>query len=478
MSDAVYASFLARSPEQGFEWLWEDPTHAELLREQLGGDAFAEYLTLAQQSVHVPHLAFEHSTNLLFLPGIMGSSLESEPLGGIWWLDLTNLGRLNDLRLSPDGSIDANPDFRVRALTTDHRYSGFLSAALERADFGHDRHPYDWRKSLELSAAGLRDQITAIHGENDGLPVHLVAHSMGGLLVRTALMHHGQELWPLIGRIVFVGTPHYGSPAIAGYLKNHFWGWDKLVVLGHFLSRETFRSMRGALGLLPAPADVYPGSGDGGEHPCANFDLYDAGAWRLDLPDAQAARLQAVLDDTAALHRDLHAWHHGLGQERRDRMCVIAGVGFRTLFRLEFRSHLGLWTSMKKITQIEAGNPQRMGDGRVPCASAALENIGETRYVRGVHGGLTNIPAVYEDIFRWLNEETLKLPTTPAGALSAHLSTESTVTSRTPALDGTAAATGEDPGYLELQPDPAAIEAMRARVERGSCPEFQNVGLL
>ena len=477
MSDSAYSEFVAHSPEEGFEWLRKSLAHAELLRKQLGAQGFAEYEALAQASATLSHLSVSHPKNLLFLPGIMGSSLGSETLGGIWWLDLTNRDRINDLRLSPDGTKDADPDFCVGALTTDHRYSGFLSAALKRDDFGHDRHPYDWRKALELSAVGLRDKIKAIYRDNGGLKVHLVAHSMGGLLVRTSLMRYGEELWPLVGKIAFIGTPHYGSPAIAGYLKSHFWGREALVVLGLYLDRATFRSLRGALNLLPAPAGVYPGSTAQGDHPCANFDLYDAGAWRLGLSPNESDDLQAALDDTATFHRELHAWHCGLPHEKRDLMCAIVGTGFRTLFRLEFRSYLGLWKT-KKIVAIEEENPHRMGDGRVPCASAALENIGETRYVGGVHGGLPNMPAVYQEVFRWLNGEPLQLPKTPKGASVRHLGAVDELTSRIPALDGSSAATDTDPGYLQSEPDRAAIAAMQQQVEEGVCPEFLSVSLL
>ena len=64
--------------------------------------------------------------------------------------------------------------------------------------------------------------------------MHIVAHSMGGLMVRTTLMNY-PELWRRVGRIVFIGTPHYGSPAIAGYLKNHLWGFELLALLGRYL---------------------------------------------------------------------------------------------------------------------------------------------------------------------------------------------------------------------------------------------------
>ena len=51
------------------------------------------------------------------------------------------------------------------------------------------------------------------------------------------------DLWNVVGQIVFVGTPHYGSPAIMGYLKNHFWGFELLALLGRYLSRATFQTM-------------------------------------------------------------------------------------------------------------------------------------------------------------------------------------------------------------------------------------------
>lgn len=87
---------------------------------------------------------------------------------------------------------------------------------LERDDLGHEVFPYDWRKPLSASAASLRDLIIRTFETDGNEPVHPVGHSMGGLMIRTTIMLHGDELWTKPGRIVFIGTPHYGSPAIAG----------------------------------------------------------------------------------------------------------------------------------------------------------------------------------------------------------------------------------------------------------------------
>jgi hypothetical protein len=306
-------------------------------------------------------------------------------------------------------------------------------------------------------------------------------------MVRAALLKHGDDLWPALGKIVFIGTPHYGSPAIAGYLKNHLWGLELLAVLGLYLSRTTFRSLWGVLGMLPAPRGIYPGTrsddprpwqpaetGDRYIHPCANFDLYRADAWDLGLNTAAAAQLQAVLDAAADVHASMLKAHRELGWSQLDRMLIIAGVGYRTLFRLAYRREFfGLWEHAVKEQSRVAGDPHREGDGRVPLASAALENV-TIRYARAVHGGMPNVPAVYQDVFRWLNDQPLQLPDTPEGALSKHLAA-GVGGSESPHLDGTGRAKEleDDPGLWDVEElSSERVQELVALVESEQLPEF------
>ncbi|MFG2127079.1 lipase family alpha/beta hydrolase [Streptomyces sp. NPDC048751] len=270
----------------------------------------------------------------------MGSTLASSGLGGIWWLDIRSRNRIDSLALAPDGQSDAHPSFKILSVAVDASYEGFLFAAEKRRDIQHLTFPYDWRKPFHHSADALHQALLAAHEANHHkTPINIVAHSMGGLAVRTALMRH-PDMWNLIGKIVFLGTPHYGAPAIGGYLKNHLWGHDFLTLLGRYLSRDTFRSLSGVLNLLPAPVGVYPATDakDAAEydHPCTNFDPYEAEAWHLQLDHTQELHLQSLLDAAARHHSDLHAWHRALDQRQRDRMAVIAGTGFKTLFRLAY----------------------------------------------------------------------------------------------------------------------------------------------
>ena len=496
MTDPVL-TFLKADTRQRAELL-ADTAIAAAVRQYLGPAAFIEFEHISQSAPLQDHLSVKSPTNLIFVPGVMGSLLQSETKFGVWWLDVRARNHLDDLGLSPDGLSDLDPDNQISAFNVDIGYEKFGQAVLARDDFGHRFFAYDWRKMYSQNSSALRDLILSTYQKNGNKPVHLVAHSMGGLMVRSTLKQFGDDLWPVLGRIAFIGTPHCGSVSIAGYLKNHLWGWEQLAALGFFLSRKTFRSLWGVLSLLPAPVGVYPGtrpndnpkwtpaksSGNFYPHPCANFNLYKAEDWKLDLTPSETIDLQVILDGVSTFHRELHAWHHDpadLLQENCDRMLMVAGVGIKTLFRLEYTDGW-LWDGMNKITDLEPGDPHHDGDGRVPLASATLRRV-TMRYVKGVHGGLTNIPAVYNDVFRWLkNQPMTELADSPQAAQGAHLAAAQTV-SATPHLDGTARTADDDPGYYDLGPPtldgkPLDKEAADAALASGRFPDFNLVRIL
>lgn len=409
----------------------------------------------------------------------MGSSLQSAGLSGVWWLDLVFArDKLNALALAPDGVNDVNPSYDVQPCAIDVSYGPLRQAIANSNQFGGTlQFPYDWRKPLSASAALLRDMIVKAHADY-GESVHLVGHSMGGLMIRAALMLHGRELWPKVGKIVFIATPHYGSPSIAGYLKNHLWGWEEVAVLAAFLSRGTFRSLWGVLSLLPAPASVYPGTRNGEPHPCANFDLYRAEAWQLGLDASATVALQSVLDAAAQFHRDLYAWHtKTLSPQNRQKILQISGVGYKTLFRLEVKDGwMGLWEDVDKVTKRTPGDPNRDGDGRVPLASAQLENV-EQRYAKGSHGSIQNVPSVALDVLAWIGSKPLSLPDTAQGALGRHLSGSDI--SPAPHLDGSLGIGALDDEYDRYRDiEPGRVKQLISEFEAGKMTNISQVRIL
>jgi pimeloyl-ACP methyl ester carboxylesterase len=488
----IAETFLLAGVGERAAMLRDDGTKSELSR-LLGEKAYAELRKVADQRFGGHHLGDGGPRNMIFVPGIMGTLLMNTALAGIWWIDVRTRNSIDKLGLAPDGIRDADGREDVTPATADPTYMPFLMAVQVEPGLNHAIFPYDWRKSPLQSAAAFRDLVLKLHQENGGQKgIHIVAHSLGGLMIRAALMQH-PELWPKIGKIVFIGTPHYGATAIAGYLKNHLWGFELMALLGNYLSRATLRSLWGVISLLPAPHGIYPGtrpgdphpwqSGDPADpyvHPCVNFNLYRADAWKLDLDAGETAKLQTILDATADFHRRMYQAHGDLDQTHRDKMVVIAGVGFETLFRLAYTGGLAsLWKTMTKVFGRVDNDPHRDGDGRVPLASARLENVFDTRYVYGVHGGLTNIPDVYNDVFRYLKAKPMQLPRTVAQALSGHLA--GPVASEAPHLDGSASAPAfsNNPGLWNLDgPSPDRMTELENMLEADQLPGFARIRLL
>ena len=82
----------------------------------------------------------------------------------------------------------------------------------------------------------------------------------------------------------------------------------------------------GVITLLPAPRGIYPGHGrpipirgiraNGRPyiHPCANFDLYQAAAWKRTGRGGHGD-LQRILDATADFHRRMYRAHRALDED-------------------------------------------------------------------------------------------------------------------------------------------------------------------
>lgn len=225
-------------------------------------------------------------------------------------------------------------------------------------------------------------------------------------------------------------------------------------------------------------AGIYPGTRSGEAHPCANFNMYDATAWKLDLDAAATLHLQGILDEVKQFHTDLFNWHQSLLQDKKDRMLMIAGVGQETLFRLEFDTAFwGKWERTKKLTSRKPCDVNYDGDGRVPLASALVEDV-TTRYVFGEHGALPNIPAVARDTLAWLTEKDLHLPQSCKAAVGEHLSAEDG-TSESAALDGSATAGSRFkslPAYEN--PTPEVIAQVKARLDAGEMPGINLIKIL
>jgi hypothetical protein len=79
---------------------------------------------------------------------------------------------------------------------------------------------YNTGRSIAENGRELARQLEQLlrHWPDPSVELHVLAHSMGGLVVRSALHHAGRRRhWPTrLRSLAFLGTPHFGAPLERG----------------------------------------------------------------------------------------------------------------------------------------------------------------------------------------------------------------------------------------------------------------------
>jgi phospholipase A1 len=178
---------------------------------------------------------------LVFIPGLLGSELHDDQ-GKIWPGSLLDgaLG-FNDAQfkrlMEPNLKAPKIVEWAGGVVNIYGRWMDTFRSIRKMGDplFSDDNAdgptlytvPYDWRISLETSAkdklAPVIQRIAAKHGA--GATIHLVAHSLGGLVARYYLQSGKFDAdagFNSIKTFTTFGTPHNGAPvAVAAALGLH-----------------------------------------------------------------------------------------------------------------------------------------------------------------------------------------------------------------------------------------------------------------
>lgn len=280
------------------------------------------------------------------LPGIMGSRLGTALRGAhsLIWLHprAVATGALAQLALPGPNRLKA---FGVML-------PGYLKLKLwlEVAGFRPVFHPFDWRGDLTALARAFSRTLERV-GDSK---VHVIAHSMGGLVARLAL---GRCRPRRLDRLVQLGAPNLGSYAPVQAMRAVYPTVRKIAALDRShsaeeLARTVFRTFPGLYQMLPSPLSP--------EDP----DFFDLRAWPEDdlKPDAaMLARARRIRERMPAAD---------------DRCYVIAGIGQETVTTAEL-SNGELRYALKCS-----------GDGTIPLARARWRDA-PTWFVNETHGELT-----------------------------------------------------------------------------------------
>ncbi len=337
--------------------------------------------------------------NVVVIHGIMGAelSVSSGGAGDLTWVNRFRIlrGWLDRLRLTDDGLKEANSKFTVKASGTMKRYYGEMILTLGQ-NWNVKDFFFDWRKDLVLAADDLNRKLGTWFGPEE--PVHIVAHSMGGLVARTFLKKYA-ERWKSMsdqqgdgtsgGRLIMLGTPNYGSFAIPQVMTGVESLVRKLALLDfrHDVSDllDTFNTFVGSYQMLPSPEVM------------TNIDaLYDAGTYtKFNVTVSQNHLTRA---------RNHHEWLKDAVVPAR--MIYVAGYGQATF------SDIGDWT---RLDSTKGYSMTADGDGRVPHRLGLLKAPDgtpvKTYYIEEEHGNLSinrNILGALDDLLATGQTEALR----------------------------------------------------------------------
>jgi pimeloyl-ACP methyl ester carboxylesterase len=364
-----------------------DPDEQRLLEQEMGHEAFGRARGAAARGRRRGKLG-----KVLVLPGIMGTELDSVDRKGDSdriWINFVRLiaGRIGDLELKADGE-SARPGVHVRTAGI-HRKT-YVPLLMELDTRWHVRpFPFDWREDIDKSAARLDGEIKAFGA---GEPVHLVAHSMGGLVSRRFIQLFPQT-WKAMedtsgggrgGRLVMLGTPNRGSFAIPLTLS----GAEKLLKL--LAKADVHNSPKELLSIIstfPGLYQMLPSAlvelGD--DHK----KLFDTASWgELPVSKALLARGDKLLRSLDKVTDP-------------QRLLYVAGANLETPARIKIGSP-GQFSYRETLD----------GDGRVPHELGLLEGVTTYWVDRGVHGDLAKHTQVLDAITELLQTgKTMVLPT-------------------------------------------------------------------
>jgi PGAP1-like protein len=334
-----------------------------------GANEYRDLARLARRAARTP--VGDEGPRVIVVPGIMGSQLglaRTPPLpNDILWVDPIDIGigRLTTLRLPGAARI-------VSLGVVLYSYLK-LKLQLRAAGFAVAFHDYDWRLGVDELGRAFAERLRNEPAQR----LAIVAHSMGGLVSRAAMVLPGAER---VERIILLGSPNFGSFATIQALRGTYAVVRKIARLAgdasaEFLAGEVFNTFPSLYQMLPAAA-------------CSNgTDLFDAAAWPSSGPRPDPVLLQHA-----------RAVQSRLAQPD-SRFASIVGIGQETVTGVRRRGNDFVYT----IT--------RHGDGTVPAISAALPGA-PTHYAPVAHSDLArdrHVAAAVADLLR--KGSTRRLPT-------------------------------------------------------------------
>lgn len=347
----------------------------------------AEYAAALMAAARSRDAADAKKPVVVVLPGIMGSHLAVNRSDRVWFdpLDIAR-GGLDRISWGQPG---------VEAWELFEMSYGEACAHLSRTH-RVERFPYDWRQPLDVLGERLGEFLDQLLKQTgDQVPIRLLAHSMGGLVVRACIYKRGPVMDTLMARegarLIMLGTPNQGAHSMVENLIGKGDTLRTLVRLDfkHDMQQvlDTVSAFRGALQLLPKPGfeDTFQGDGSGGHR----YDYQKARTWtelKSKLTDFWFGDGRCGTPSQEALDAGAWLWERdqravpALPLRYEKKSIYLFGVARNTVCGVREEPH-------NDGTRIRMVGTTR-GDGTVTWDSGRIGGIGSFYYMPVQHGDM------------------------------------------------------------------------------------------
>lgn len=398
-------------------------------------------------------------TPLILIPGIGGAKLVND-LGEAWprvqdLLDSPTDDFTNVLRLAPDGISPLNPNdkayssmrpgdilrsesVRVGPIPYSEDFYATTINTLKQAGYQENADLfifpyYDWRKDVESLSNQLLDYVDEVRTKAGASRVDIMAHSMGGMVTRTALAQPRSA--GKVRRVITLGTPILGAPKILGMLEYQTPCFTEVPIFGCITNPATAQQI---LTNFPSTYQILPGP---------NYDKAEASPLVIDRDtngDGKPEGVQSYAQWSAIVRAHRNAQLMTQNQQYHqtyDQMALadpqvefyrIIGSAVGTPTQIREYTSCFLWTFNCRVAyEIKTTG----GDGTIPLHSADVYNPAKgvdyrngitNAYIANVtHGDLPKNQAVLDFALSFFG-------TAPEAAKPAGLSSVATTNGRKP----------------------------------------------
>lgn len=320
---------------------------------------------------------------IIIVPGIIGSYLNENvsELPEVW-PNITEMllsgddSYLNKLSMLGNGWPNTPlmiPTDIIRNISTNNIFQGLISE-LESQGYKQNIDlfvfPYDWRWFIDWTAGNdsfpnilsLKEKIDEVKNQTGASKVDIIAHSMGGLIVKKYVYDFGNDS---INKFIDIATPHLGAPkAFKILMYGDDLGFNVSGIFG--LNPSTInhisQNMPSIYQLLPSEEYFYLNNSDYRSY-IADIHDFDNNNAKGDLNYGQTMEFLINTGKNSNLLQSNNELHNQIDNFTFNKTFNIIGCGLPTLGKIYI-------LNKEKTNNYEYAVKYINGDGTVPMKSA------------------------------------------------------------------------------------------------------------